>query len=86
MASNFLALVEKNDAEQCKVKLVEMCWTWLRVVVTGCATQKLPTKVYWMRGDDFELTVGCRSNSRSWQLVCRNNAWHGSYGNCSTDG
>jgi len=54
--------------------------------VTGCANQKLPTDAYWMRGNDMVLTVGCRSNSRSWQLVCRGNDWHGSYGNCSTDG
>jgi len=55
-------------------------------VVTGCATLKLPSNVYWTRGDDVEVTVGCRSNSHSWLLVCRNNEWQGSYGNCSNEG
>jgi len=57
-----------------------------RAAVTGCANLKLSPSVYWLRGDDAELTVGCRSNSRSWLIVCRNNAWQGFYGNCSVDG
>jgi len=69
---------------------VKLSWLWdvghRYAAVTGCASLKLPSNVYWLRGDDNELTVGCRSNARSWQLVCRNNAWHGSYGNCTTNG
>jgi len=54
--------------------------------VTGCASLKLASSVYWSRGDESQLTVGCQSYALTWQLVCRDNQWIGSYDNCSTDG
>jgi len=53
------------------------------VVVIGCADVPMSSGTWVRRISSTEVLVGCTARSDSWRLVCENELWTGTLGNCS---
>ena len=49
----------------------------------GCAMPTLPIAM-WSQRRGSDITVKCNSTGNTWHLVCKDNEWIGSFGNCSS--
>jgi len=55
----------------------------VRSVAVGCAPVTAPVNA-WSRVSGQRAVVHCNSSSEAWFLTCRDNAWVGQVGNCSS--
>ena len=51
--------------------------------VVGCADVTSSDEMWSVRNEN-EVEIGCRSTDQRWHLICVDNEWEGTLGNCST--
>lgn len=51
--------------------------------VIGCPLPEAPYNAY-IRGTWETIVIQCNFTNEAWTLTCKDGAWHGEYGNCTS--